>query len=51
MWLLTISDFEAKIIGSCANNSHVAELGHEGAWIQVYCDGFNGWTSHKNIKK
>jgi hypothetical protein len=42
---------EAKIIGSCANNSHVAELGHEGSWIQVYCDGFNGWTSHNNIKK
>jgi hypothetical protein len=42
---------EAKIIGSCADKTFAAELGHEGSWVQVYCDGFYGWTSHNNIRK
>ena len=42
---------QAKIIGSCSDKSFVAELGHEGTWIQVYCEGIHGWTSHNNIRK
>jgi hypothetical protein len=42
---------QAKVIGSCSDKSFVAELGHEGSWIQVYCEGIQGWTSHNNIRK
>lgn len=40
----------AKVVGSCADRAWVADLGSDGKWNQVFCEGKLGWTFKANIR-
>jgi hypothetical protein len=41
---------KAEIIGSCADHARVADLGSNGHWHHVYCEGKSGWMHRTNIR-
>lgn len=41
---------KSEIIGTCSDHSRVADLGSNGDWHHVYCEGKSGWTHKRNIR-